>query len=262
MKRSISSAATAALAAAVLVALGAAPAAAQDGRVAEMAIVPGDTLALPGPGRVVGLTVAGADSLAFLLDVPDSLAASGRREVRLLLQGPGGKVLHDEDYTGVLDRGLAWTGKAFFACGDAPDGSSILYEITVDTLGALVVEGGFTAPGHRPMALAWDGRYLWVSDRDSGRLDRFDPEVGEFTRFVATPGFSPCGLAWDGSSMWLTDAGTGRLYRLVGARLRWNGVVDALSFLWRGADVLLWHDGSGLWYLPPGEAIAVRADFR
>lgn len=259
--RSFGSAATAALLAATAAVLVAGPVAAQDGRVAEMVVVMGDTLVLPGPGRVVGMTIAGVDSVAFLLDVPDSLSVSGRREVRLRLQGPGGKVLHDEDYTGVLDRGLAWTGEAFFACGDAPDGSSILYEIKVDTLGALVVEGGFTAPGHRPMDMAWDGRYLWVSDRDSGRLDRFDPEVGEFTRFAAAPGFSPCGLAWDGSNMWLTDSGTGRLYRLVGARLRWNGIVDALSFLQRDADILLWHDGASLWYLPAGEAIAVRVDF-
>ncbi len=167
------------------------PAAAQSGRVAELTCVAVDTMALPGPGTVTGIARAGADTTAFLLDVPDSLATTGRREVHLLVTGGAGETLRDEDFTGVLDRALAWTGDAFFACGDAPDGSSILYRIVADSLGALVVEKAYTAPGHRPMALAWDGRYLWCSDRDSGRLDRFDPEVGEFTRFVASPGFSP-----------------------------------------------------------------------
>lgn len=253
-----------AAAAAVLLAVALAPggAAAQSGRIAELVAVRGDTLVLPGPGRVTGLSAAGADSLAVLLEVPAARAASGRREVRLLVQDTGGRVLRDTDFTGVLDRALAWTGRAFYACGDAPDGTSILYEIRPDSLGQLVVEKAFTAPGHRPMDLAWDGRYLWLSDRDSGRLDRFDPQVGEFTRFVAAPGFSPCGLAWDGTSMWLTDAGTGRLYRLAGARLACNGVVDTASFLHRGADTLLWHDGSRLWYLTEGQGIAVRLEFR
>ncbi len=231
-------------------------------QVAEMAMVPGPAMPLPGPGAVVGLTVAGGDTVACLLDVPADRSTSGRREVRLLVQRRGGRTLRDEDFSGVLDRALAWTGQAFYACGDAPDGTSILYEIRPDSLGPLVVQKAHTAPGHRPMALAWDGRHLWLSDRDSGRLDRFDPEVGEFTRFAAAPGFSPCGLAWDGQHMWLTDSGTGRLYRLVGGRLRWNGTVDALSFLHRGTDVLLWHDGVNLWYIVAGQNVAVRADIR
>ncbi|HPF69087.1 MAG TPA: hypothetical protein PLQ13_00335, partial [Candidatus Krumholzibacteria bacterium] len=163
------------VACAVLV-LAAAPAAAQVGRVADLAVVMGDTLALPGPGAVTGITHAGGDTLAVLLDVPGDISDSRRREVHLRLFDGGGVLLHDEDMTGVLDRALAWDGKAFFAAGDAPDGSSILYRIEPDSLGALVVRKAYTAPGHRPMGLAFDGRYLWLSDRDSGRLDRFDPE--------------------------------------------------------------------------------------
>jgi streptogramin lyase len=149
-----------------------------------------------------------------------------------------------------------------WSCGDAPDGSSILYSLRPDSLGALVTAKAYTAPGHRPTALAWDGRYLWVTDRDSGRIDRFDPEVEDFTRFVVAPGFSPCGLAWDGSAMWLTDAGTGRLYRLVGGRLSWNGVVDTMSFLHRGEEILLLHDLRNLWYFVPGQQVINRVDFQ
>lgn len=258
MTRALRTAAAAALLATAGLATGAL---AQGRGTADLACVATDTVALPGPGRVTGVTVAGTDSVAFLLDVPATASASGRREVRLRLQDGNGAILREEDFTGVLDRALAWTGQAFYACGDAPDGSSILYEIRPDSLGALAVQKAFTAPGHRPTALAWDGRYLWLSDRDSGRLDRFDPEVDDFTRFVSAPGFSPCGLAWDGARMWLTDVGTGRLYRLAGGRLDVTGVVDALSFLQRGSATLLWHDGSDLWYLPEGQGIAVRLEF-
>ena len=229
--------------------------------VQELGFVPGPLRELPGAGAVVGLTMAGADTLAVLLDVPGAGPGSGHR-VRLLVQAPDGRILHDEDFTGVLDRALGWDGESLWACGDAPDGSSILYTIRPDSLGALVTENAYTAPGHRPTALAWDGRYLWLTDRDSGRIDRFDPEVEDFTRFVVAPGFSPCGLAWDGSAMWLTDAGTGRLYRLVGGRLSANGVVDTLSFLHRGEDVLLLHDARNLWYLIPDQHVMVRVDFQ
>jgi hypothetical protein len=162
----------------------------------------------------------------------------------------------------VLDRGLGWDGESLWSCGDAADGSAILYAIRPDSLGVLVTMDAYTAPGHRPTAIAWDGTYLWLSDRDSGRIDRFDPEAEDFTRYVVAPAFSPCGLAWDGSAMWVTDAGTGRLYRLVGGRLRCNGIVDALSFLHRDQDVLLLHDGRNLWYLVDGEHVAIRIDFQ
>jgi len=196
-----------------------------------------------------------------LREEPGGPAGSGRH-VRLIVQGPGGRVLHDEDFTGILDRGLGWDGRTLWACGDAADGSSILYSIAADSTGALVTVDAYTAPGHRPTALAWDGTYLWLTDRDSGRIDRFDPAIEEFTRFVVAPGFSPCGLAWDGAAMWLTDAGTGRLYRLVGGRLHCNGVVDPVSFMFRGVGVLLLHDGRNLWYLPEDEEVAIRADFQ
>ena len=238
-----------------------APGAPAQAPVTEIAFVPGPARELPWVGSVVGLTMAGADTLAVLLDVPADGRGSARR-VRLLVQAPDGRILHDEDFTGVLDRALGWDGEALWSCGDAPDGSSILYSIEPDSLGALVTAKAYTAPGHRPTALAWDGRYLWVTDRDSGRIDRFDPEVEDFTRFVVAPGFSPCGLAWDGSAMWLTDSGTGRLYRLVGGRLGWNGVVDTMSFLHRGEDVLLLHDGRNLWYLVSGQQVANRVDFQ
>lgn len=254
---------TSALAVALL-SLGAAlPAAAQDGGALPipdtvLSMTVQDTLPLPTIGRVAGLTWMGADTLAILADIPGSVSASGDREVRLVLRDSTGTVFSEDDFTGVLDRGLAWDGEFLWSCGDADDGSSILYKIKADTVR---VEEAFNTPGHRPSAICYDGRFLWISDRDSGRIDRFDPEVNEITRSVVAPGFSPFGLAWDGLHMWVTDSGTGRLYRLAGSRRLWNATVTAESFMYRDRDVLLLHDGKSFWIVPDGGNIAIRNRF-
>ena len=217
-----------------------------------------DTLPLPGPGRVAGISWMGPDTLAVLQDIPDSLSESGDREVRLVFQDTSGAVIRQEDFTGVLDRGLAWDGEWLFSCGDADDGSSILYRIEPDTL---MVDQAFDAPGNHPCGLCFDGRFVWITDRDTGRVDRWDNEVEEITRSVVTPGFSPFGVAFDGKYMWITDSGSGRMYRLTGARRRWSATVGTDSYLERGKDVLLLHDGQDFWYVPDGENFAVRILF-
>lgn len=214
-----------------------------------------DTLMLPTAGTISGLTWMGPDTLVVLNDIPDSLSESGDREVRMIFQDREGEVLRVEDFTGVLHRGLAWDGEFLFSCGDADDGSSILYRIEPDTL---MVEEAFDAPGNRPCGMCYDGRFVWITDRDTGRVDRFDNEVGEITRSVVTPGFSPFGVAFDGKYMWITDSGSGRMYRLTGARRRWSATVGTDSYMMRGQDVLLLHDGESFWYVPQGENIAVR----
>ena len=217
-----------------------------------------DTLVLPGPGNVTGMTWMGPDTLVVLTEIPDTLSESGDREVRMIFQDSLGVVFRVEDFTGVLDRTLAWDGEFFWGCGDAQDGSSILYQIEADTLR---VEEAYNTPGHRPVGMCWDGRFLWITDRDSGRVDRFDPEVKEITRSVVTPGFSPFGLTWDGLYMWVTDSGTGRMYRLAGSRRSWSATVDTESFLFRGRDVRLLHDGESFWYIPAQDSLAYQIRF-
>ena len=214
-----------------------------------------DTLMLPTPGNISGLTWMGPDTLVVLNDIPDSLSESGDRELRMVFLDRQGELLRVEDFTGVLHRGLAWDGEFLFSCGDADDGSSILYRIEPDTL---MVEEAFDAPGNHPCGMCYDGRFVWITDRDTGRVDRFDNEVGEITRSVVTPGFSPFGVAFDGKYMWIADSGSGRMYRLTGARRRWSATVDTESFMERGRDVLLLHDGESFWYVPHGENIAIR----
>jgi len=221
-----------------------------------------DTLLLPPLGTVVGLTWMGPDTLAVLLDVADTLTDSGVREMHLVFQDTAGVVFGDEDFSGVLDRALAWDGEFLWSCGDADDGSSIIYKIGVDTLDVWQVEDAFDTPGHRPSDMCFDGRFVWITDRDSGRVDRFDPEVDEITRSALTPGFSPFGVGWDGRNMWLTDAGSGLMYRVSGSRRTWSATIDPESFMHRGEDVLLMSEGANFWYVPPGRNIAVRIRFQ
>ncbi len=216
-----------------------------------------DTLMLPPVGSISGLTWMGPDTLVVLNDIPDSLSESGDREMLMVFQDREGEVLRMEDFTGVLHRGLAWDGEFLFSSGDADDGSSILYRIEPDTL---MVEEAFDAPGNHPCGMCYDGRFVWITDRDTGRVDRFDNEVGEITRSVVTPGFSPFGVAFDGKYMWIADSGSGRMYRLTGARRRWSATVGTDSYMMRGEDVLLLHDGESFWYVPEGENMAVRIE--
>ncbi|MFT5315381.1 MAG: hypothetical protein ACI9UK_001213 [Candidatus Krumholzibacteriia bacterium] len=220
-----------------------------------------DTLILPSPGRIVGLTWMGPDTLAVLVDVPDSVSISGDRQVRLVFQDVAGEIFREEDFTGVLDRTLGWNGEFLWSCGDADDGSSILYKIGVDTLDVWQVEDAFDTPGHRPQDMCFDGDYLWITDRDSGRLDRFDPEVEQITRSSVAPGFSPSGVGWDGKSMWVTDAGTGLMYRVSGARRNWSATIDPELFMHRGQDVLLMGFEGDFWYVVDGENVARRIRF-
>lgn len=217
-----------------------------------------DSLPLGDAGFIAGITWMGPDTLVVLEDIPDSVSQSGDREVNLVFRDRFGEILIKEDFSGVLDRALAWDGEFLYSCGDADDGSSILYQIQVDTL---QVAEAFDAPGHRPSAMCFDGRFVWLSDRDTGRVDRFDPEAGAITRSAVTPGFSPFGVAWDGRFMWVTDSGTGRMYRLTGSRRSWSATVDTESFLFRGQDVLLLHDGLTFWYVLPQERVAVEVLF-
>ncbi len=223
----------------------------------ELAMVVVDSLFLP-PGETRGLAWVSPDTLAILNVVPDSLSETGRRQVRLLLLDPAGNLLAATDFTGTLERGLAYDGEFYWSCGDEAEGGSLLYKIDADTLN---VEEAYSTFGHDPCDLAWDGQYIWIVDRDDGLLDRFDREYETVTRSLTTPGFSPCGVAHDGSRAWISDAGTGRLYRLSGPRGRWDGTVGVDAFAYRGRDVVLTLQAGSLWFAPAGSPFAYRAIF-
>ncbi len=218
-----------------------------------------DTLAIPGSGQINGITWMGTDTLVVLVETPPASEDGSDPTVKLVFQNPAGEVYREDDFSGVLNRGLTWDGEFLYSCGDLADGSSVLYQVEPDTLS---ITEAFDLRGHRPSGLCYDGRYVWIADRDSGRIDRFDCEEKAITRSVIAPGFSPFGLAFDGRYMWNTDSGTGRMYRLTGARKHWSATVDVESFMARGQDVLLLHDGVSMLYIPDGESFAVRVTLK
>jgi len=228
------------------------------GPAGALTLAPVDSLPLPA-GRTTGLCWVGGDTVAVLTAVPDSMATVDRELTFLVVQDTTGAVLWQEDFTGTLARGLTYDGEFFWSCGDEQGGGSLLYKIAADTVR---VEQAHPTLGHRPVALAADGRWLWLSDRDRARLDRIDPETGDATRSVSPPGFSPYGVAYDGQALWVTDSATGRLYRLRGARGERVTAVEPESFLHRGEDVLLMHDGRRLWVVLPGATHAVGYEVR
>jgi len=223
----------------------------------DLTLTPVDSLPLP-PGQVTGLAWIGPDTILVLSDVPADISRTGSAQVLLRFQDPQGNVFREEDFTGTLNRGLAFDGEFLWSCGDDPDGSSKLFKIEPDTC---LVKEVFPTAGHHPCGMAWDGQFIWIVDRDSGRLDRFDPEQQSITRSVLTPGFSPYGLASGGSFCWVSDSGTGRLYRLVGQRRRWTGTVEPASFCFRDHDVVLAWQGGFLWYCPAGSRSVYAARF-
>lgn len=243
-----------ALAAAALPALGRAQGPADGSPATVLALARADSLAIAAPGDVTGVAWVGVDTLAVLVtrEGPDGAAPT----VRLVLQDRRGRILRSEDVTGVLSRGLAWDGAALWGAGDVDGGQSRLYRLET---ARLTVQASFPTPGHRPTGLCHDGRFVWLSDRDSGRLERFDPEAAGFSRSLPAPAFSPCGLAWDGRHLWVSDAGSGRLYRLSGSRRSWSGTVAAGAFRHLGKAVHLAHDGRDLWYIVEGGRWLVRA---
>ncbi len=214
-----------------------------------------DSVAVAVAGRVTGLAWLGPDTLAVLVVREAAATRDAGPEATLLVQDRRGAVARSADVTGVLGRGLAWDGRSLWSCGEAPAGGSRLYRLEPRQL---TVIASYPVAGHRPTGICCDGRFVWLTDRDAARLERFDTELGEITRSAPTPAFSPGGLAWDGLHLWLADIGTGRLYRLSGPSRAWSGTVDAGDFLWRGQVVQLAFNGRDLWYLVEGRAHAVR----
>jgi outer membrane protein assembly factor BamB len=222
-----------------------------------VSFAPIDSLPLP-PGRVTGMAWVGPDTLALLVQVPGDQPEAKPSQVFLIYQSRRGEILQRLDFTGMLLRGLAYDGTFLWSCGEDENGGGVVFEIDPGTGKA---DRSFPTPGHAPSGICWDGTYIWITDRDSRHIDRLDIDSGKVLRSILAPAFSPYGLAYDGQNMWVTDSGTGRLYRLSGMRRRWSATVDLQSFLLRGRDVLLLHDGTSLWYLPVGDPQAVRVAF-
>jgi sugar lactone lactonase YvrE len=76
-------------------------------------------------------------------------------------------------------------------------------------MGQIEIIKRLPSPGNGPVGLAYDGRYLWNADFNTGKIYRLDPATGEEDIVLVCPG-NLSGLAWDGRALWqsLYDGGT------------------------------------------------------
>ncbi|MCD6566457.1 MAG: hypothetical protein J7K53_11000 [Bacteroidales bacterium] len=63
----------------------------------------------------------------------------------------------------------------------------------------------FKNPGNHATGLTFDGKYLWMADRQADLLFQIDPQNGKIIRSIPSPGYWPTGLAWDGKYLWNAD---------------------------------------------------------
>lgn len=60
-------------------------------------------------------------------------------------------------------------------------------------------------PGEYPTGLTFDGKYLWLADRQADKIFAIDPNNGEIKKELTAPAYWPTGLTWDGKNLWCAD---------------------------------------------------------
>jgi transglutaminase-like putative cysteine protease len=102
-------------------------------------------------------------------------------------------------------EGLAWDGSSLWATAgkqflkvDPSDGTTI---------------ASFDGPGPDTSGIAFDGSYLWLSERQRDRLAVALPD-GTLFGTLPAPGPYPAGIARTGDSLWVLDFQERRLYEL------------------------------------------------
>ncbi|MDW7681716.1 MAG: transglutaminase domain-containing protein, partial [bacterium] len=101
----------------------------------------------------------------------------------------------------------------------------------------------FNSPGNFCTGLAFDGKQLWVSDRQSDLLIQIEPTSGAQLKALPAPGYSPTGLAWDGTHLWVVDDKELFLYRINVNTGEAEHIIEAYT---RNPKDICW-DGKLLW---------------
>lgn len=68
------------------------------------------------------------------------------------------------------------------------------------------------APSRYIIGLAFDGKYLWSSDRRTNLLYEIDPSSGKCLDSFSSPGYGISGLTFDGKWLWCVDPEAALLY--------------------------------------------------
>jgi len=77
------------------------------------------------------------------------------------------------------------------------------------------IVGYFAAPEKSCRCLAYDGRYLWISDRIKNEIYMVEPENGKVIGIMDAPGPYPAGIAFADGHLWNVDFQTRTIYQLV-----------------------------------------------
>lgn len=72
----------------------------------------------------------------------------------------------------------------------------------------------YPAPERTCECLAFDGTYLWASDRVADELYMLDPDDGKVIGLLASPEPYPAGIAWLDGHLWNVDFQTRMIYQL------------------------------------------------
>lgn len=125
-------------------------------------------------------------------------------------------VIRSWDLTYDEPTGLAWEkgdkGEDYLwsaGAGETPQ----IYKVYVKT-GSIEINNPFASPALSPGGLAWDGKYLWVADKEDGLLYKINPAALGAIASFPSPGPNPTGLAWDGAYLWNADEYTDLIYKI------------------------------------------------
>ncbi|MEA3476929.1 MAG: transglutaminase domain-containing protein [Bacteroidota bacterium] len=110
----------------------------------------------------------------------------------------------------------------------------------------------FSAPGAFPTGMTFDGKNLWIADREEGKIFYVDMQNGKVISEIQSPAYWPTGLTWDGENLWAADIKgglplsenyNGKIYQIDPVTGYVLKMIDAPSSRPRG---LAW-DGQYLW---------------
>ncbi len=68
----------------------------------------------------------------------------------------------------------------------------------------------YDTPSEYPTGLGFDGKYIWMADRQADKLFCINPVDGKVVRTLESPAYWPLGIAWDGKYLWNSDLKGGK----------------------------------------------------
>jgi DNA-binding beta-propeller fold protein YncE len=71
----------------------------------------------------------------------------------------------------------------------------------------------FNSPGPSPSGLAYDGKFLWCSDKSENKIYKID-KSGKILASFAGPGSEPTDMTFAYEHLWVADTGTEKVYQL------------------------------------------------